>query len=114
ERTTPLTPHHPAYVVYTSGSTGVPKGVVVTHLGVASLVETLRERVGAGPGVRVLQFSAVGFDVAFWEVCQSLLSGGSLVVAGLDRMAPGEELAAVVEREGVTDALIPPSALASA
>ncbi|WP_345523577.1 AMP-binding protein [Streptomyces echinatus] len=65
------TPGSPLYVIYTSGSTGKPKGVVVTDGGVASMVRSQRERLGAGPDSRVLQFSSPSFDVAFWDCCMA-------------------------------------------
>ncbi len=103
-------PQHPAYVVYTSGSTGTPKGVVVTHAGVASVQAAMAERCAAGPGARVLQFASPSFDASFWELCVSVLAGGTLVVP-----APGgglgEPLAELVRRERVSHALLPPVVL---
>lgn len=68
-----------AYVLFTSGSTGQPKGVAMTHRGLARLI---RWQVGSGrPGLRTLQFTATSFDVTFQEVLSTLATGGCLVVA---------------------------------
>ncbi|MFJ9890725.1 amino acid adenylation domain-containing protein [Streptomyces sp. NPDC091287] len=109
----PLSPDHPAYVIYTSGSTGRPKGVVVTHRGVASLLETHRERFGAGPGSRVLQFASSSFDAAFWELCMGLLSGAELIAAPAEQLAPGEGLATLLAEHRITHATIPPIVLSA-
>ncbi|MEO3808379.1 amino acid adenylation domain-containing protein [Sphaerisporangium sp. B11E5] len=76
-----VTPHPaaPAYVMHTSGSTGVPKGVAMTHRGLSRLV---RWQLASGvPGLRTLQFTATSFDVTFQEVLSTLATGGCLVVA---------------------------------
>jgi amino acid adenylation domain-containing protein/non-ribosomal peptide synthase protein (TIGR01720 family) len=104
---------HPAYVIYTSGSTGRPKGVVVSHAGVASLLATQAERLGAGPGSRVLQFASPSFDATLWELCMSLLAGGAVVVAGAEGLQPGEPLADTLRTYGVTHATLPPVVLAA-
>ncbi|MEU6816714.1 non-ribosomal peptide synthase/polyketide synthase [Streptomyces sp. NPDC046860] len=108
-----LTPAHAAYVIYTSGSTGRPKGVVLSHAGVAGLVATQRERFGIGPHSRVLQFASPSFDVAFWDLCLGLLSGGRLVVVPADRRLPGEPLAEYAREHGVTFMILPPALLAA-
>jgi len=102
-----------AYVIYTSGSTGRPKGVVVSHTGVAKLVATQVERFGVGPHTRVLQFASPSFDVAFWDLCLGLLSGGRLVVVPAERRAPGPELAEYAHRHRVTFMILPPALLAA-
>jgi amino acid adenylation domain-containing protein len=75
----PPDPDAVAYVLYTSGSTGEPKGVSMTHRGLARLI---RWQIGSGrPGLRTLQFAATSFDVTFQEVLSTLATGGCLVVA---------------------------------
>ncbi|MFE3106921.1 amino acid adenylation domain-containing protein [Kitasatospora indigofera] len=92
-------PDQLAYVMFTSGSTGVPKGVAVRHRDVADLAADRRWRGGAHD--RILLHSPHAFDAATYELWVPLLAGGTVVVAppgGLD--APG--LRAVVARHGVT------------
>ncbi|WP_051707174.1 MULTISPECIES: non-ribosomal peptide synthase/polyketide synthase [unclassified Streptomyces] len=108
-----LTVAHAAYVIYTSGSTGRPKGVVLSHAGVAKLVATQVERFGIGPHSRVLQFASPSFDVAFWDLCLGLLSGGRLVVVPADRRVPGAPLAEYARAHGVTFMILPPALLAA-
>ncbi|MFK0286703.1 non-ribosomal peptide synthase/polyketide synthase [Streptomyces sp. NPDC090499] len=108
-----LTVAHAAYVIYTSGSTGRPKGVVLSHAGVAKLVATQRERFGIGPHSRVLQFASPSFDVAFWDLCLGLLSGGRLVVVPADRRVPGAPLADYADEHGITFMILPPALLAA-
>ncbi len=107
-----IVPANAAYVIYTSGSTGRPKGVVVSHAGVAKLVATQVERFGIGPHSRVLQFASPSFDVAFWDLCLGLLSGGRLVVVPAERRVPGPELADYAHAKGVDFMILPPALLA--
>ncbi|MCW8128236.1 non-ribosomal peptide synthetase [Microbulbifer halophilus] len=77
--TTDLGPDALAYVIHTSGSTGVPKGVAVTHGGVSRLVRNacylpFEER------LRFILSSSVSFDLATFEIWGALLNGGQLVV----------------------------------
>lgn len=70
-----------AYVVYTSGSTGPPKGIVMPHRSLANLVGWQVRASGCGAGTRTMQAAAPGFDVAFQEVFATWAAGGTLVVA---------------------------------
>ncbi|AOR31554.1 non-ribosomal peptide synthetase [Streptomyces fodineus] len=70
-------PGNLAYVVYTSGSTGVPKGVSVTHATVVNAVDALVAHAGAASGRRVLLAASFGFDVATFELFSALTTGGS-------------------------------------
>ncbi|MEU9886264.1 amino acid adenylation domain-containing protein [Sphaerisporangium sp. NPDC051011] len=109
----PLSALNAAYVIYTSGSTGRPKGVVLSHAGVAKLMATQRERFGVGPDSRVLQFASPSFDVAFWDLCLGLLSGGRLVVVPSELRVPGAPLADYAHANGVTFMILPPALLAA-
>ncbi|MFJ9382053.1 amino acid adenylation domain-containing protein, partial [Streptomyces sp. NPDC101455] len=101
-----------AYVIYTSGSTGRPKGVQVAHRGVVNLVRAQGRAFGVGVGDAVVQFAPFGFDAAVSEVCVTLASGGTLVVATAEQRAEPEALAALVRGRNVQVATLPPSLLA--
>ncbi|MDX3544048.1 amino acid adenylation domain-containing protein [Streptomyces europaeiscabiei] len=113
DRGAPLTVLNAAYVIYTSGSTGRPKGVALSHGGVAKLVATQSERFGIGPHSRVLQFASPSFDVAFWDLCLGLLSGGRLVVVPAELRVPGAPLADYANGHGITFMILPPALLAA-
>jgi amino acid adenylation domain-containing protein/non-ribosomal peptide synthase protein (TIGR01720 family) len=108
-----LSPANAAYVIYTSGSTGRPKGVVVSHAGIAKLIATQTERLGVGAHSRVLQFASPSFDVAFWDLCLGLLSGGRLIVVPSDRRVPGPALTEYAHAHGATFMILPPALLAA-
>lgn len=89
-----------AYICYTSGSTGQPKGVSVPHRGVVRLVRD-GDYADFGPDETFLQLCALTFDPATFEIWGALCNGGRLVI-----YPPGtlslEELADTVEQEKVT------------
>ncbi|SEE28881.1 amino acid adenylation domain-containing protein [Rhodococcus jostii] len=109
--TVPLT-SEVAYVVYTSGTTGTPKGAVVTHDGLAALAADLRERYAAGPGSRMVHRGAAGFDMTLLEVLVAGASGATLVVAA-DAEYAGPALAELMARERITHACMTPTILAT-
>ncbi|MGH3823001.1 MAG: amino acid adenylation domain-containing protein, partial [Pseudonocardiaceae bacterium] len=104
---------HPAYVIYTSGSTGRPKAVVVTHAGLSNFVAAEIEHYQLSPGDRVLGMSSPSFDASVLELGISLLAGAVWVLPPSSEPLAGESLLAILERERITHALIPPAALAS-
>lgn len=96
----PADPARLAYVAFTSGSTGQPKGVCVPHRAVIRLVhEAGYVRLGAGE--RMLRLSPLSFDASTLELWGALLTGASLEVhpAGL---ASPTELGAFLQERGVT------------
>ncbi|MEU7138895.1 amino acid adenylation domain-containing protein [Nocardia sp. NPDC046473] len=69
-----------AYVLFTSGSTGEPKGVQVPHRAAMNTVEDLNERFGIGPADRALALSALEFDLSVYDIFGLLSAGGAVVV----------------------------------
>ncbi|HBL28031.1 MAG TPA: non-ribosomal peptide synthetase, partial [Acidobacteria bacterium] len=88
-----------AYVMYTSGSTGEPKGVAIEHRGVTRLV-CGADWVDLGEDTVALQHSALSFDASTLEIWAPLLNGGRLVLCSGDA-ADVEGLAGQVERHRV-------------
>ncbi|MFI7394891.1 amino acid adenylation domain-containing protein [Streptomyces tendae] len=80
-RTKELQPQHAAYVMFTSGSTGIPKAVVVSHANVVNGVTRLAERVGVDADTHMLAGASVNFDVSVFEIVTTLLHGGRVEVA---------------------------------
>ena len=97
---TEVTAEHLAYVTYTSGSTGVPKGVEVRQRGVLRLVYGV-DYVQLSPAERLLQLAPVTFDASTFEVWGALLHGGTCVVYP-DRVPTPSELGDVLRAQGVT------------
>ena len=100
----------PAYVIHTSGSSGVPKGVVVEHRNVVRLFTTTADRFGFGPDDVWTLFHSVGFDFSVWEIWGALLHGGRLVIVPQEAARVPERLLALLEEEGVTVLSQTPSA----
>ncbi|WP_425295200.1 amino acid adenylation domain-containing protein, partial [Nocardia asiatica] len=105
-------PGNAAYVIYTSGSTGLPKGVVVTHAGLANFCAEQVERYRLDRSTRALAFASPSFDASMLELLLALGAGGGLVLAPPLTFG-GEELAELIRAEGVTHAFLTPSVLAS-
>ncbi|WP_050508660.1 non-ribosomal peptide synthetase [Streptomyces rimosus] len=93
-----------AYVMFTSGSTGQPKGVAVTHRGIAGLAHR-PEYVTITPRDRVLFHSPVTFDASAFEVWGALANGAAVAVSTADRLSP-TGLARDAERLGATVTLL--------
>ncbi|HEU5160839.1 MAG TPA: amino acid adenylation domain-containing protein [Streptosporangiaceae bacterium] len=90
-----IDPEQLLYVMYTSGSTGVPKGVAVRHRDVVALAF---DRLFAGPAHdRVLLHSPLGFDASTYELWVPLLRGGQVVVA------PPGDIDPAVLRQAITE-----------
>ncbi|WP_334150927.1 amino acid adenylation domain-containing protein [Hyphomicrobium sp.] len=110
DRTAPLRGDHPAYLIHTSGSTGRAKGVLVPHRGLPSLAKTQADRLGIGPGDRVVQLASCAFDASVSELAMTLTRGATLVIAGAHERA-GDDLARLLDSAAITHATFTPTAL---
>ncbi|MHB2015944.1 MAG: amino acid adenylation domain-containing protein [Candidatus Xenobia bacterium] len=95
-----LEPDAPAYVMYTSGSTGQPKGVVVPHRGIVRLV-CGADYAAMGPDETWLQLAPLAFDASTLEIWAPLLNGGRLVLMPPGPASPAA-IAAEIVRQSVT------------
>ncbi len=84
-----IRPDHAAYVLYTSGTTGTPRGVVVSHRSLANHNVAAADLFGLAPGDRVLQFASPSFDLAIEEIFPALIRGAAVVFRDDEALDPG-------------------------
>lgn len=95
-------PELPAYVLYTSGTTGRPKGVCVTNRNVCHYVRAFEHEFQIGAGDVMLQYSVCSFDIFVEEVFAGLLNGAALAIPAEEDKADIRSLMSFVERKHVT------------
>ncbi|MFG6200627.1 amino acid adenylation domain-containing protein [Nonomuraea sp. JJY05] len=100
-----------AYTVYTSGSTGEPKGIDVEHRQVLGLLDAMRRHVTPDPEAVWTLFHSTAFDVSVWELWGALLSGARLVVIPGPIARDPERFLGLLVAERVTHLNQTPSAL---
>jgi len=91
-----------AYVLFTSGSTGEPKGVMQSHAGVLHHAATYSQSIGVRAADRLTLLSAFGFDAAVMDIFGALLSGACLFPLDLREETYPGELLDIMSAEGIT------------
>ncbi|MFF8789308.1 amino acid adenylation domain-containing protein [Streptomyces sp. NPDC015125] len=104
-------PEHLAYIVYTSGSTGLPKGVMVEHRGIVSYLLGMLEHFPMGSRDRMLQVTSLSFDVSVYEIFLPLLTGGAAVLPLSGSHTDAHYLSALIAEHGITSFHMVPSLL---
>jgi amino acid adenylation domain-containing protein/FkbM family methyltransferase len=91
-----------AYVIFTSGSSGTPKGVMIEHRSAVNTVVDVNRRLAAGPADRVLALSALNFDLSVYDLFGLLAAGGAVVLPEPEAARNPARWSEIVESEGVT------------
>jgi FkbM family methyltransferase len=101
----------PGYILFTSGTSGQPKGVVQTRRTLDSVVNWQVHRSGKGSRPRTLQRSALSFDVALQEILSTVADGGTLYLPADQQRQDLSHMATLINKWQVERIFMPPSGL---
>lgn len=103
----PVTPEQTAYVIFTSGTTGVPKAVAVGHASLLNLTRWHIRAFDVKSTDRATQLASIGFDAAVWELWPHLASGASVHIVDHETRMDPEKLRDWLVREKITISFAP-------
>jgi D-alanine--poly(phosphoribitol) ligase subunit 1 len=101
EPETPVTAENTCFIIFTSGTTGNPNGVQVTHRNAGNILLTEPGALGMRPGMKVGQILSIAFDMAAWEILGSLGNGATLVIRGKDFMETVRQVDVVISTPSI-------------
>jgi L-proline---[L-prolyl-carrier protein] ligase len=107
----PLIQDDLAYILYTSGSTGVPKGVMLTHRNALSFVQWCFEEIGVGPDDRLSNHAPLHFDLSVFDLYVAAMAAVPVVLVPDEEAYFGSALLGLIRDEGITVWYSVPTAL---
>ncbi len=102
-----------AYILFTSGTTGQPRGIAIEHRGVANMFAAVQHEYALGENDRVLFHTPITFDVTVQEIFWPLSCGAAVVIAPPRMLRAAREIAALIERHAITFVQFVPAMLES-
>ena len=102
EETQAVTAHDIAYIMFTSGSTGEPKGAAIHHLGVMNLVEWARAGLEIGPDDRLSNVNPIYFDNSVFDIFCGLLNGAAIIPVDVQEISTPARIPSMLSEAGCT------------
>lgn len=106
-----VAPDQLAYIYFTSGSTGEPKGAMCEHAGMLNHVHAKIDDLGIGEGRTVAQTAPQCFDISLWQLTAALLAGGRTLIVEQDAILDVPRFVDTITRGGVDVLQVVPSYL---
>lgn len=97
-----VNPEDVVYVLYTSGSTGNPKGVPITHKNLVNFLCSMAKEPGIDEKDRLLSITTISFDIAGLELYLPLIKGATLVLADHETARDGRLLLELIQKENIS------------
>lgn len=97
----PVQPDDRCFILFTSGTTGNPNGVQVTHRNVCNILLTEPGNMGMAPGKKVAHILSISFDMAAWETLGCLAHGATLMIRGRDFLAVAKQADVIISTPSI-------------
>jgi len=105
----PVYANNSAYIIYTSGSSGKPKGVCITHGALSGFLRSIHQKINLKNTDRWLAVTTISFDIAALEIFLPIVSGATVVLLGSKESRDPQKIGSAVKKYGITTLQATPS-----